>query len=65
MEDSQSKYLEKLEQGRYDNIVAQESILVLPTRKDHYRININGVNLGEWELSQIRHFIQVLDKCAN
>ena len=31
-------------------------------KKDHKFIFINGVSQGEWERSQIRHLIEVLDK---
>jgi len=30
-------------------------------RKDYYRFLINGVNLGEWERSQLRYLIEVVD----
>ena len=30
-------------------------------KKDHYHLNINGVVLGEWERSQLRQLIGVLD----
>ena len=65
MENTQSKYEELKEQGRFDLPVAKESIETFNTKEDHFKIKINGVDLGEWEKSQIRHFIEVLDKCAN
>jgi len=65
MEGTQSKYEELKEQGRLNLKVAQESIECNKTKTDHYNIKINGVDLGEWELSQIRHFVQILDNCAN
>ena len=30
-------------------------------KKDHWNLNINGVILGEWERSQIRDLIGILD----
>jgi hypothetical protein len=30
-------------------------------RKDYYIFNINGVKLGEWERSELRHLIQTID----
>ena len=30
-------------------------------RKDYYKFLINGVNLGEWERSELRHLIEVID----
>lgn len=30
-------------------------------RKDYYNFLINGVNLGEWERSKLRHLIEVID----
>jgi len=30
-------------------------------RKDYYKFLINGVNLGEWERSDLRHLIEVID----
>jgi len=30
-------------------------------RKDYYKFLINGVNLGEWERSESRHLIEVID----
>lgn len=65
MEGTQSEYEELKEQGRFDVEVAKESIEAIETKLDHYRIKVNGVDLGEWEKSQIRHFINVLDNCAN
>ena len=29
--------------------------------KSHYHININGVDMGKWETSQVRHLIETLD----
>tara|TARA_R110002020_G_scaffold99072_5_gene235369 strand:- start:1323 stop:1457 length:135 start_codon:yes stop_codon:yes gene_type:complete len=29
--------------------------------KDHHKISINGVKLGEWERSQLRHLIETID----
>ena len=29
--------------------------------KDYYKFLINGVNLGEWERSELRHLIEVID----
>jgi hypothetical protein len=29
--------------------------------KDHYKLSINGVKLGEWERSDLRHLIEVID----
>ncbi len=30
-------------------------------RKDYYKFLINGVNLGEWERSELRYLIEVID----
>jgi hypothetical protein len=30
-------------------------------RKDYYKFLINGVNLGEWERSELRHLIETID----
>lgn len=30
-------------------------------RKDFYKLVINGVNLGEWEHSDLRHLLTVVD----
>tara|TARA_R100001198_G_scaffold14860_1_gene7077 strand:- start:1043 stop:1177 length:135 start_codon:yes stop_codon:yes gene_type:complete len=30
-------------------------------RKDYYKFLINGVNLGEWERSELRYLIEVVD----
>ena len=30
-------------------------------RKDYYKFLINGVNLGEWERSELRHSIETID----
>ena len=30
-------------------------------RKDYFKFNINGVKLGEWERSGLRHLIEVID----
>ena len=30
-------------------------------RKDYFKFNINGVKLGEWERSDLRHLIEVID----
>jgi hypothetical protein len=30
-------------------------------RKDYYKFLINGVNLGEWERSDLRYLIEVID----
>jgi hypothetical protein len=30
-------------------------------RKDYYKFLINGVNLGEWERSELRHLIEIID----
>lgn len=30
-------------------------------RKDYFKFLINGVNLGEWERSELRHLIEVID----
>ena len=30
-------------------------------RKDYYKFLINGVILGEWERSELRHLIEVID----
>jgi hypothetical protein len=30
-------------------------------RKDYFKLLINGVNLGEWERSDLRHLIEVID----
>jgi len=30
-------------------------------RKDYYKFSINGVKLGEWERSELRHLIGVVD----
>lgn len=37
------------------------TIEVKPTEKDHYNLVINGVILGEWERSDLRHLIEVID----
>ena len=30
-------------------------------RKDYFKFNINGVKLGAWERSDLRHLIEVID----
>jgi len=30
-------------------------------RKDYYKLVINGVNLGEWEKSELRYLIEKID----
>ena len=40
----------------YINIELKET-----ERKDYYKFLINGVNLGEWERSDLRHLIEVID----
>ena len=40
----------------YINIELKET-----ERKDYYKFLINGVNLGEWERSELRHLIEVID----
>lgn len=30
-------------------------------RKDYFKFLINGVNLGEWERSELRHLIETID----
>jgi len=30
-------------------------------KKDYYKFLINGVNLGEWERSELRYLIEVID----
>lgn len=40
----------------YINIEVKDS-----ERKDYYKFLINGVNLGEWERSELRHLIEVID----
>lgn len=30
-------------------------------RKDYYKFVINGVNLGEWEKSELRYLIEKID----
>jgi hypothetical protein len=30
-------------------------------RKDYYKFSINGVKLGEWERSELRQLIEVID----
>jgi hypothetical protein len=30
-------------------------------RKDYYKFVINGVKLGEWERSELRHLIETID----
>ena len=40
----------------YINIEVKET-----ERKDYYKFLINGVNLGEWERSDLRHLIEVID----
>jgi hypothetical protein len=30
-------------------------------KKDYYKFLINGVNLGEWERSELRNLIEVID----
>jgi hypothetical protein len=40
----------------YINIEVKDS-----ERKDYYKFLINGVNLGEWERSDLRHLIEVID----
>ena len=62
---SRDRYEELKESGKLDSPVAQESIETYPTKEGHFRIKLNGIDLGEWEKSMIRHFIEVLDKCAN
>ena len=32
-----------------------------PADKDHWQLNINGVTMGIWERSQLRHLIEVID----
>lgn len=65
MEDSLSKYEELKEQGRFDMPIAEECIETFEVSPGYHRLKINGIVLGVWETSQIRHFIEVLDKCAN
>lgn len=65
MSDTIKKYEELKEENKLNSRVAKESIEVFNTKEDHYKIKINGIDLGEWEKSQIRHFIEVLDNCAN
>lgn len=31
------------------------------TKKDHYKLKINNVDLGEFERSDLRHIIQQID----
>jgi hypothetical protein len=40
----------------YINIELKET-----ERKDYYKFLINGVNLGEWERSELRYLIEVVD----
>jgi hypothetical protein len=40
----------------YINIEVKDS-----ERKDYYKFLINGVNLGEWERSDLRYLIEVID----
>jgi len=40
----------------YINIEVKET-----ERKDYYKFLINGVNLGEWERSELRYLIEVVD----
>ena len=40
----------------YINIEVKDS-----ERKDYYKFLINGVNLGEWERSELRYLIEVVD----
>ena len=38
------------------------NIELKPTeRKDYFNFLINGVKLGEWERSELRHLIEVID----
>lgn len=38
------------------------SITLNPTeKKDHYRLNINGLDMGEWERSDLNHLVQTID----
>ena len=38
------------------------SITCVPSgRKDHFKLNINGVEMGEWEQSDLRHLIETVD----
>jgi|TARA_R110000803_G_scaffold54072_1_gene110636 hypothetical protein len=30
-------------------------------KKDHFNLSINGVVLGEWEISDLRHHIEIID----
>ena len=39
-----------------NNVEIEES-----EKKDHYLISVNGVSWGEWERSQVRQAIEVLD----
>lgn len=40
----------------YINIELKDS-----ERKDYYKFVINGVNLGEWEKSELRYLIEKID----
>jgi hypothetical protein len=40
----------------YVNIEVKES-----EQKDHFHFSINGLKLGEWERSDLRHLIEVID----
>jgi len=38
------------------------NIEIKPTeKKDYYKFVINGLKLGEWERSELRHLIEVID----
>tara|TARA_B100000497_G_scaffold10023_1_gene11083 strand:- start:4578 stop:4712 length:135 start_codon:yes stop_codon:yes gene_type:complete len=40
----------------YVNIEVKES-----EQKDHFYFSINGLKLGEWERSDLRHLIETID----
>ena len=39
-----------------------EAIEWIRIDKEHFRLKINGVDMGKWHLSQMRHFIGVTDE---
>lgn len=38
-----------------------EAIEWIKQDKEHFLLKINGVKMGVWNLSQMRHFIQITD----
>jgi hypothetical protein len=45
-----------MNKNMYINIELKDS-----ERKDYYKFVINGVNLGEWEKSELRYLIEKID----